>query len=130
MKENVAPTSTVVNYDDRVEIWFLNPAKALAQKGYADSDPRRIHSIPFHNFAKEVDKYALKWGYEKTIKNKLGRNAKVVCVPGIIEKDGRKYEGLFIYAIDSMCLCYHRFFHECEWHSVLADQWNVTIDSE
>ena len=113
-----------INYDNRVQRWFSKPEAALAQKEYAENDPRRAVSIPFHNFAQETDKYALKWGF-KSIRDHHGKNETVIELPGIIIKDENTFEGLFVYVIDIKMLCYHRFFHLCDWHKKRAEEWHV-----
>lgn len=128
LKDNDATAGKTVNYDDRMQLWFHNPQAALAEKGYADSDIRRANSEAFHCFAKEVDKYALKWGFKRKLHNKFNKEITEILVPGLIDKTGIRYEGLFVYAIDNKNLCYHRFFHECNWRNKLADEWKITID--
>lgn len=114
-----------INYDDRVQQWFSTPEKALAEKKYTESDPRRETSIAFHSFSEEINRYALKWGFKRKTQNNYGKNVTEIHLPGIIEKDGNSYEGLFVYVIDIKLLCYHRFFHSCDWHKKLVEEWQV-----
>lgn len=120
----------LIIYDDRVEQWFSKPENALAEKGYAEDDQRRETSIPFHRFTKEVDRYALKWGFKRNRQNKHGKQVTEIYLPGVIEKkDGTSFTGLFVYVIDVKMLCYHRFFHrQDDWHGKPAEEWQVNFE--
>lgn len=128
MKNSDRSAGKIVIYDDRVQEWFSYPEKALADKEYPEDDIRRVTSIPFHKFSKEVDKYALKWGFKRNGQNKHGQLVTEIYLPGVIEKDGNKFEGLFVYVIDVKMLCYHRFFTICDWHQKFADEWQVEFE--
>lgn len=128
LKESDASTVKIMNYDDRVQLWFSNPKAALTQKNFADSDPRLINSEAFHSFPKEADKYALKWGFKRKSKNNVGKEVTEILVPGVIDRNGTRYEGFFVYVIDSKYLCFHRFFNECDWRNKLSNEWEVKID--
>lgn len=128
MKDPDPAAGKLIIYDDRVQQWFTDPQKALAQKGFAEHDPRRDTSIPFHSFAKDIDKYALKWGFKRAGQNNHGKHVTEIYLPGFIEKDGTFFEGLFVYVIDVKMLCYHRFFTICDWHQKLADEWQVDFE--
>lgn len=128
MKNSDRSAGKIVIYDDRVQEWFSNPERALADKEYAEDDIRRATSIPFHKFSKEVDKYALKWGFKRQAVYKHGNHVTEIYLPGVIERNGEISEGLFVYVIDVKMLCYHRFFTICDWHQKLADEWQVEFE--
>lgn len=128
LKDTDKSAPKIMNYDNRVQRWFSNPKEALAEKDFKDNDPRKLNSEVFHTFSKEVDKYALKWGFKRSARNKDNKGVTEILLPGVIDKNGKRYEGLFVYVIDSKYFCYHRFFKECDWRNKLATEWSITID--
>jgi hypothetical protein len=55
---------------------------------------------------------------------------KEMHLPGAIELNGKRYEGIFVYVIDNKNLCFHRFFHVCDWQNKIAGCWQIDVKDE